>query len=57
MRITVIILAVLLVASAAPSGAALDADDVEGETDQDRGESRASCPAGDLPDGRGGDSA
>ena len=35
----------------APSGVSLDVDDVAGETDQDRGEGRAPCPAGGLPDG------
>ncbi len=38
----------------APSGAALDADDVAGETDQHRREGGAPCAAGDLPDGGGG---
>jgi len=38
----------------APSGASLDVDDVSGESDQDRGEGRAPCPAGGLPDGGGG---
>src|SRR5208283_5433932 len=38
----------------APSGAALDADDVAGETDQDRREGGAPFAAGDLSDGRGG---
>src|SRR5271170_7404817 len=38
----------------APSGAALDADDVAGETDQDRREGGAPFAAGDLPDGGGG---
>src|SRR5271155_4359610 len=38
----------------APSGAALDADDVAGETDQDRSEGGAPFAAGDLPDGGGG---
>ena len=38
----------------APSSASLDVDDVAGETDQDRGEGRAPCPAGGLPDGGGG---
>src|SRR5271167_483027 len=38
----------------APSGAALDADDVAGETHQDRSEGGAPCAAGDLSDGRGG---
>ncbi len=38
----------------APSGAALDADDVAGETDQDRSEGGAPCAAGDLPNGGGG---
>src|ERR1017187_373855 len=39
---------------AAPSGATLDADDVAGETDQDRSQGLAPCAAGDLPDGGGG---
>jgi hypothetical protein len=38
----------------APSGAALDADDVAGETDQDRREGGTPFAAGDLPDGGGG---
>ena len=38
----------------APSGAALDADDVAGETHQDRSEDGTPCGAGDLPDGGGG---
>src|SRR5208282_5165390 len=38
----------------APSGAALDADDVAGETHQDRREGGAPFAAGDLSDGRGG---
>ena len=33
---------------AVPSGTSLDVDDVAGETDQDRGEGRAPCPAGGL---------
>ena len=37
-----------------PSSTALDADDVAGETDQDRSEGGAPCAAGDLPDGGGG---
>jgi hypothetical protein len=40
---------------AAPSGAALDADDIAGETNQDRCEGSAPCTAGDLPDGGSGD--
>jgi hypothetical protein len=40
---------------ATPSGGALDADDVAGETDQDRSEGGAPCAAGDLPDGGSGD--
>ena len=37
-----------------PSSTALDADDVAGETDQDRSEGGAPFAAGDLPDGGGG---
>jgi len=36
---------------------ALDADDVAGETDQDRRKGRAPCSAGDFPNGGGGGSA
>ena len=39
------------------SRASLDADDVAGEIDQDRREGGAPCPAGDLPDGGGSNSA
>jgi len=39
----------------APRGAALDADDVAGETHQDRREGGAPCTTGDLPDGGSGD--
>jgi len=42
---------------AAPSGASLDIDDVAGETDQDRGESRAPFPEDRLSDGGGGGAA
>ena len=39
---------------AAPGGASPDVDDVAGGIDQDRGEGRASFPAGDLPNGGSG---
>src|SRR5271170_40183 len=42
---------------AAPSGASLDIDDVAGETDQDRGEGRASFPEDRLADGGSGGAA
>lgn len=38
----------------APVGASLDVDDVAGENNQDRGESRAPFLADNLPDGGGG---
>ena len=40
----------------APSGAALDADDVAGETDQDRSEGGAPCRSDQISNGRGGNS-